>query len=66
MTPTASCAGDCDGSGGVTIMEVVDLVNIALGTVESASCPASDTDHDGRITVNDVVAAVHAALTGCP
>jgi hypothetical protein len=65
LTPTVACAGDCDGSGGVTIAEVVTLVDIALDTGVPTSCPAGDADRDGRITVSDIVAAVHVALTGC-
>jgi hypothetical protein len=65
-TPRVLCAGDCDGSGGVTITEVVTLVDIALDAAVPASCGAGDADHDGRITVNDIVAAVHVALMGCP
>jgi hypothetical protein len=42
------------------------LVDIALDTAAPTSCPAADVDHDGRITVNDIVAAVHVALTRCP
>jgi len=64
-TPTVSCAGDCDGSGMVTISEVIALVDVALDSAVPTTCPAGDADHDGRITVNDIVAAVHVALTGC-
>jgi len=62
LTPTPACAGDCNGSGEVSIPEIVTLVNALLGTADPASCPAGDRNHDGRITVNEVVAA---ALVGC-
>jgi len=65
LTPTPACAGDCNGSGEVSVPEIVTLVNALLGTADPASCPAGDRNHDGRITVNEVVAAVIAALVGC-
>jgi len=49
----------------VTISEVIALVDVALDSAVPTTCPAGDADHDGRITVNDIVAAVHVALTGC-
>ena len=67
-TPTATlsppCAGDCDGSGDVTINELLTLVNIALGNAATA-CPAGDRNHDGSITIDELLAAVNAALNGC-
>ena len=65
LTPTPLCAGDCNGSGEVTVAELITLVNIALGTAAPTSCPAGDRNHDGQITVNEIVDAVNAALKGC-
>jgi len=68
-TPTATlpppCAGDCDGSGAVSVDELLTLVNITLGNVDAAGCPAGDRDHDGTVTVDEILAAVNAALNGC-
>jgi len=66
-TPTATpaCQGDCDGSGDVTIAEILTLVNRALDDGDPQPCPAGDANHDGVITVNDVVGAVNAVLLGC-
>jgi hypothetical protein len=68
-TPTATvsapCVGDCDGSGEVSIDELLSLVNIALGTTSLAACPAGDRDHDSTVTVDEILVAVDAALTGC-
>ena len=65
LTPTPACPGDCNGSGEVSVPEIITLVNALLGTVDPASCAAGDRNHDGQITVNEVVAAVTAALGGC-
>lgn len=67
-TPTAaiSCPGDCEGSGTVTVDEVLLLVNIALGALQSGTCPAGDVDGSGSITVDEILQAVGAALLGCP
>ena len=59
------CAGDCNGSGEVTIGELVTLVNIVLGNASIDQCRAGDRDGNGTVTVNEVVAAVKRALEGC-
>lgn len=59
------CPGDCDGSGEVTVDELVTMVNIALGGLTVASCPAGDLDGSGGITVDEVIVTVTNALTGC-
>lgn len=61
----AICAGDCDGSGGVTIGELVRGVSIALGTAPLDECNAFDSDASGAVTITELVAAVTAALDGC-
>jgi len=67
-TPTVPppCVGDCDGSGAVTINDLLLMVNIALGNAETSACPRGDRNHDGMITVDEILAAVNAALNGCP
>ena len=61
-----SCPGDCDGSGEVTINELITLVNIALGSAPLSACAAGDLDHDGMIAINELITAVNSALNGCP
>jgi len=66
--PTArgqTCTGDCDGSGTVTIAELLTMVNIALGNAPVSACAAGDADHNGSIMVNEILLAVTAALGGC-
>jgi hypothetical protein len=59
------CAGDCDGSGEVSIDEIVGLTHTALSE-RPADCAGSDLDGDGKISVDEIVTAVQRALGGCP
>ena len=58
--------GDCDGSGDVTVNEIITMANIALGTFPLSACQVGDADGSGDITVNEIIAAVGFALTSCP
>lgn len=66
-----TCSGDCDGSGAVTIGEVVKVVNLFLGqplcnpSEPAASCPAADSSLDGAVTIGEVVQAINHFLGGC-
>jgi hypothetical protein len=40
-------------------------VNIALGAAPLGSCPRFDADGNGMVTVDELIAAVNAALNGC-
>jgi hypothetical protein len=40
-------------------------VNIALGNTPLAACLAGDSSGDGTITVDEILAAVNNALSGC-
>lgn len=65
-TPTertpASCVGDCNGDHQVTIDELVQMVNIALGLANLEQCPAGDADGEGGITIDEIIRAVSVAL----
>lgn len=61
----ASCVGDCNGDGTVTIDEIVRGVNLALGNASIAACPSFDRDRDGSVAVDEIIAAVNALLSGC-
>ena len=63
--PLATCAGDCDDGGSVTVDELVRAVNIALERIELGECDAVDVDGDGQASINELVLAVNAALGGC-
>ncbi|MBX3026546.1 hypothetical protein KF840_16700 [bacterium] len=58
---TESCPGDCDRDGEVTIDELLRGVGLALGT-SVLPCPAYG---NGPVTIDQLVAAVARALTGC-
>jgi len=62
----AMCVGDCNGSGTVTVDEILTMVNIALGNVDVSMCLAGDADRDKKITIDEILAAVNNALSGCP
>ncbi len=61
-----SCPGDCAGSGSVSIPGLIIGINIALGEDPLSRCPSFDINGDGRVRINEVIAAVRAALNGCP
>jgi len=62
----ATCAGDCDGSGSITVDEILRGVNIALGVLPLGDCPAFDADGSGAVEVDELIASVNFALAGCP
>lgn len=62
----AQCLGDCDGSGAVTVGELVTGVNIALGAAPVSSCRALDENGDGQIAIAELIRAVSNLLDGCP
>jgi hypothetical protein len=64
---TASrCPGDCGDNGAVEVQEIAVGVDIALDALAVAGCPSFDGDGDGRVTVDELVAAAGVALRGCP
>lgn len=63
--PGPACVGDCDGSGSVTVDEILTLVNIGLGAATTTACTAGDADGDGSITVDEIITAVRNGLEGC-
>ena len=67
-TPTEPppCVGDCDHSRSVDVNELIAGVGIALDTQPLSVCPAFDCAGTGRVDVTCLVAAVNAALGGCP
>jgi hypothetical protein len=59
------CVGDCNGNGQVTVNELIQMVNIALGNADISVCNAGDANGEGVITVNEIITAVNSALSGC-
>ena len=73
-TPTAlpggpaggrGCPGDCGGNQLVTVDELVTGVAIVLGLRSVNDCGSLDDNRDGRVVVNELVAAVSRLLFGC-
>lgn len=60
-----TCTGDCNGTGIVTVDELVRGVNIALERAELDECPVFDADSSGRVEIYELVEAVGNALTTC-
>jgi len=60
----APCVGDCDGSGDVSVNELVNLVNIALGDAQLSACPHG-VSGGAAVDVALLVQAVNDALRGC-
>ena len=60
------CPGDCNGSGTVSIDELILAVDIALDIEGNERCPAADRDGSGTVSVDELIAAVDVALDGCP
>jgi hypothetical protein len=61
----AQCTGDCNGSGDVTVDEIIAMVNIALGSAAPSGCLGGDADRSGDITIDEIIAAVNNAVTVC-
>jgi hypothetical protein len=62
----AACTGDCRADGAVTIDELLNGVNIALGNMPVSVCQAADPNRSGSVAISELVSAVQAALNGCP
>lgn len=60
-----TCPGDCGSDQSVSVDELLLLIRIALGDESAETCISGDTDHSGAITIDEIVTAVSAALTGC-
>jgi len=64
-TPLIDCVGDCTGSDRVSAGDLVTLVSIALGNLDSDACPYGNPG-GGDITVGLIISAVNNARQECP
>lgn len=62
---TVTCAGDCDGDVRVSMEELVQGVNRALGAATTDPCFAMDDDRSGTLTIDELVRGVNSALLDC-
>lgn len=58
------CAGDCDSDGVVSLVEILTNLGAAL-TSNPLTCRSIDADANGLASVEELVHAVHSALTPC-
>lgn len=64
--PIPDCPGDCNDDGRVDISELVRGVRTALGAGGDQQClVAFDLEGSGTLSVNELIAAVNSALSGC-
>lgn len=67
-TPTpplmSVCVGDCSADGEVDVDELITGINVMLGAEALANCPAFDANNDDSVTVEELVAAIEAAMNG--
>lgn len=61
----ATCVGDCNDDGNVSVDEVVAATADALAGSATA-CAAADADGNGAVTVDEILLAVRAVMDGCP
>ena len=66
VSPALACPGDCNDDRQVDIGELIRGVNIALGTLPVTDCAAIDANGSGSVSISELIAAVSAALEGCP
>lgn len=69
VTPTvdpSTCAGDCGNDRVVSVNELIEIINIALGGANLDQCRAGDPDGSGTITITDLLRAVRNLIEGCP
>jgi hypothetical protein len=67
-TPTpvpSACTGDCQGTGQVTINDLITAVNIVLDNAPPSACP-DGYPSGSELDVTFIIQAVHNALNGCP
>ena len=67
-----NCAGDCDGSGAVSLGEVSRCVNLFLGqslcsdTTPRLNCSVADADNGGSVSIGELIQCVQRFINGCP
>ncbi len=59
------CRGDCDGSGTVTVDELIGGVRARLSQGSVSACPLMDRDASGTLSAAELRTAIRTALRGC-
>jgi len=66
LNTVQNCAGNCNGNGQIGPQQLDTMLTIALGAADITGCSMGDRNADNIITVDEIVAAINNALTGCP
>ncbi len=61
----SGCVADCNDDGVTTVDELIQAIDIAIGTAPLDGCRAADADGNGLVTVDELVRAVDGALGPC-
>jgi hypothetical protein len=61
-TPGGALAGDCDGSGRITVADLIRGIRIALGLAPLDDCPSFDRNGDGHVTIDEIIEAIDTVL----
>jgi cysteine-rich repeat protein len=62
----AQCAGDCNETSQIEVVDVVIGMNIALGNASLESCPSWDLNGDARVSIDELLFGVSELQNGCP
>jgi hypothetical protein len=62
VSPVPPEAGDCNGDGLLGVNDLIRSVGVALGNLPPQSCPPSDPNQDGRVSIAELVRLVALAL----
>jgi len=62
---SASCVSYCDIVGFVTNEDLLTAVGVALQSLPAPASDPIDINHDGGVTVDELLAAVNSAACGC-
>jgi len=67
ITPctVAACLGDCDCDTLVSIAEILNGIELALGSIDATACASLDGDRSGAAEIYEIVAAVNNGSQGC-
>jgi hypothetical protein len=63
--PNTPCVGACTNPGTVTISDLAIVAQIAAGQLPLSACPSADPDHNGIVTLAELMQAVNNAINGC-
>src|SRR5262245_55563226 len=60
-----ACVGNCGGDGPIINQDVIVGIGVALGSALPSQCLGLDADHNGRLTIEELVRGVGSVLDVC-